>query len=234
MFSKMDTQHFGIKPFTVIWLILLYSAVYYWDKPIQKSSYVGFALFFVLGIPFVSMVFTCFFIHVPSSYFSEDQNMTEPMLISMSFANYADCFTLRFVFNVRLSILWYIYIFENKYIYTFDFNNLSKMNTFNVIFGIEWLTLMSKPVVVHNYPSIRHDRQHFLVYIEHAHLRFKLCDCRMIISFQWAAETFYKVWPRLTSASVCNIYVRNGLLLHIEGCMILSVYKLETTMYYPF
>lgn len=44
---NMEIRHFRIKPFTFRWLIFK-STVYYWDKPIWKSSYVGFALFFVL------------------------------------------------------------------------------------------------------------------------------------------------------------------------------------------
>lgn len=120
------------------------------------------------------------------------------LCLSMSFANYADCFTLRFVFNVRLMILWYIYIFENKYIYTFNFNNLLKMNTFNVIFWDRITHINVQTMVVHNYPPSRHDNKHFLViYIEHAHLGFKLCYCKRVISSWWAAESFYKVWPRL-------------------------------------
>lgn len=85
------------------------------------------------------------------------------LCLSMSFANYADCFTLRFVFNVRLMILWYIYIFENKYIYTFNFNNLLKMNTFNVIFWDRITHINVQTMVVHNYPPSRHDNKHFLV-----------------------------------------------------------------------
>lgn len=124
-FPRWILQHFGIKPFTVRWLILMYSAVYYWDKPIQKSSYVGFALFFVLRIPFVSMILTCFPRSCPIFLFFRGPKHNKNLCLNLCrFANYADCFTLRFVFNVRLMILWYIYIFENKYIYTFNFNNL--------------------------------------------------------------------------------------------------------------
>lgn len=86
---------------------------------------------------FLSVWFLMCFFSCPIFLFFERTKTWQYLCLSMSFANYADCFTLRFVFNVRLMILWYIYIFENKYIYTFNFNNLLKMNTFNVIFGID-------------------------------------------------------------------------------------------------
>lgn len=39
---------------------------------------------------------------------------------------------------------------------------------------------------------------------------------------------FLLMWPRLLKCfSLHHIYVLNGLLLHIEGCMKISVYKLE-------
>lgn len=78
---------------------------------------------------------------------------------------------------------------------------------------------------VRNCPSPRLDGKHLWLYIERAHLGFKLR--RRSPPLGGAADTFSKVWPGLWSASVCNIYVLNGLLLHIEGCMILGVYKLE-------
>lgn len=80
------------------------------------------------------------------------------LCLSVSFANYADCFTLRFVFIVRLMILWYIYIFENKYIYNFDFNNLLKIPLMYF-----WDRITVQTMVVHNDPSSRHDNKHFLV-----------------------------------------------------------------------
>lgn len=136
--SEMDIEHPGIKPFTFRRLIWIFSAVfyyYYWD-----TNPFGRAVMWVLHYVFVlSMIFNVFILSCPFFVFfflfSKRTKTWQNLCLSMSFANYADCFTLRFVFNVRLMILWYIYIFENKYIYTFNFNNLLKMNTFNVILG---------------------------------------------------------------------------------------------------
>lgn len=134
----MDIQYFGIKLFTFSWLILINYTVYYWDKPISKSSYVGFALFLYLKIILlVWFFFLCFFSLVPFFVIFERTKTWQNLCLSMSIANYADCFTLRFVFNVRLMILWLLYIWKRIYIYThtFNFNHIFKLNTFNVILG---------------------------------------------------------------------------------------------------
>lgn len=55
-------------------------------------------------------------------------------------------------------ILWYIYIFENKYIYNFDFNNLLKIPLMYF-----WDRITVQTMVVHNDPSSRHDNKNFLV-----------------------------------------------------------------------
>lgn len=85
--SKMDIQHFGIKPFTFNRLILIYSTVYYWDKPISKSSYVGFALFFVLRLILLVWFLVCLFFLSHFLIF-ERTKTRQNLCLSMSFANY--------------------------------------------------------------------------------------------------------------------------------------------------
>lgn len=79
------------------------STVYYWDKPIWKSSYVGFALFFCTSNDFVSMIFK---VLIPLSHFLMFQRTKtwQNLCLFMSFANYADFFTLRFVFHVNINV----------------------------------------------------------------------------------------------------------------------------------
>lgn len=92
-------------------------------------------------------VFFC----VPFYLVFERTKTRQKLCLSVSFASYyADCFTLRFVFNVRLSTLRYIYIFEDKciiLIYTFNFKTLLKWKPLMSFLGYvniqkNWLCIM--------------------------------------------------------------------------------------------
>lgn len=70
-------------------------------------------------------------------------------------------------------------------------------------------------------------------YIFNMLIRFKLFSCRTNHPpLSGPLSPFTKCGLNFKVLQFAT-YVLNGLLLHIEGCMILSVYKLETTMYYP-
>lgn len=87
--------------------------VYYWGKPIVKSTYVGFALFLYLELFCLcdSFLFFCpdFYLVPFLSFFwnviFERTKIWRNLCLSLSIANFADYFSLRFVFSVRLQML---------------------------------------------------------------------------------------------------------------------------------
>lgn len=87
---------------------------------------------------------------------------------------------------------------------------------------------------MHNYSPCRHVKKTFLVnwtcsFQIQASL---LQNGHFLLVGRWVF--LRSVASTLKCFSLQHIlYVLDGLLLHIEGCMILSVYKLEATMYYP-
>lgn len=165
----------------------------------MESTYVGFALFLYLELfclydsfSFLSNFYLVTFLSFIWNIIFERTKTWQNLCLSLSIANYADYFSLRFVFSVRLQML------SNIYKRLFNSNHLLKPNTFNVIFWNEVTHMDIPAMVVHNHPSSWYYNRQFSCYI-----------WNMLISdpsFATAGrssllvgplESYYKEWPRL-------------------------------------
>lgn len=125
-FDSRWMRYFGIKPFIFSWLISIDYTVYYWDKPISESSYVGFALFLYLR-QFCWNNFLMFVFSWPIFVILERTKIWQNLYLSVICQL---CWLLcsQICFTVMLMMLWHLYIQKQIYIYTFHLIHLLKIH----------------------------------------------------------------------------------------------------------
>lgn len=172
--------------------------VYYWGKPIVKSTYVGFALFLYLEL----FCLCDFFLFLPDFYLvpflSFEMLFLKGPKHDRIYAYLCQCqlcwlpfSKICFQFQVADAVI-HLYIWRQLFIS----NHLLKPNTFNVIFWNE--VTHNSTMVVHNHSSTWYYNRPFSCYI----WNMLISDSSFATAgrsslFVGPLESYGKVWPRL-------------------------------------